>query len=221
MSSENSHPAIRDNQVRHRNWMFTSFSSECPKFTDCMTYMVYQLEIAPSTLREHYQGYVIFKFGKTLSSVKKEFKDKSIHLETRKGSQKQAIDYCTKEDTRKPGTKPVEFGEKKEQGARNDLDTLTESVLAGSTKLELLRAFGGNALRHLGMIDRAQKAIFHLDPMDKYILKYRSIMNIDTTLLFDQVCTEVSGNTSRTLKSDAKKIYSKQTFWSDSESDSD
>jgi hypothetical protein len=47
--------------------------------------------------------------------------DSRAHFEARKGSQTQAIDYCSKEDTRISG--PFTYGEKSEekQGKRNDL----------------------------------------------------------------------------------------------------
>lgn len=71
--------------------------------------LVYQQEIA-STGTPHLQGYAEFWVQKTLRNAIREFGTR-FHLEKRKGTRKQARDYCKKDDTRKPGTNWVELGE--------------------------------------------------------------------------------------------------------------
>jgi hypothetical protein len=69
--------------------------------------MVYQLEEADSSTL-HYQGYVEFTTAKRISTLKNI--NPHAHFEVRRGSRKQAIEYCMKEDTRVPGMEPVIIG---------------------------------------------------------------------------------------------------------------
>lgn len=82
-------------------WVFTFNNPQCDgdfflnhflqHFTDC-TYIVFQKE---QITTPHFQGYVEFNKLKRLSQLKR-FSD-SIHWERRKGSQQEAIDYCSRE----------------------------------------------------------------------------------------------------------------------------
>lgn len=71
-----------------------------------MDYMVYQLEECPETKRLHNQGYIEFTKQLSFSMVKQLLPD--IHFEARKGTQAQAIAYCTKEESRVE--EPIVFG---------------------------------------------------------------------------------------------------------------
>lgn len=77
----------------------------------------------------HLQGYVELEKKSRLSAMKK--LNGRAHWEQCKGTQKQNIDYCTKEEGRLDG--PWEYGDKNQQGKRTDLEmaveTLTDSGL--------------------------------------------------------------------------------------------
>lgn len=115
-----------------RNYCFTSFLVPTPDM-DNIQYMVYQQEECPTTKRRHYQGYVEFTKPFKMAGVKKLFKDPTLHLEQRRGTQQQAIDYCKKKDTRVG--EPFEIGTPAKQGKRNDLlfvkDTIDYSIKKG------------------------------------------------------------------------------------------
>jgi hypothetical protein len=68
----------------------------------------------------HLQGYCELKTRRRLGAVKKSEGFQRMHMEPREGSQKQAIDYCTKDG------KFTELGTKKSQGRRNDLSTIID-----------------------------------------------------------------------------------------------
>lgn len=163
--------------ARFRNWCFTSYT--CPILPifddDKMQYMTFQEERCPSTLKHHWQGYVEFKEKISIKAIKEIMKDNKIHLEIRKGTQKQAIDYVHKLDTRVTD-KIYEMGSKKQQGARNDLDNIVDAIEDNLTAKEILLQFRGNALRHMGMIQRGLEA-FHglgiIGAMDKTIELWR------------------------------------------------
>lgn len=112
-----------------KNWCFTSFV--VPR-TEKGTYMIYGIEICPNTKKVHYQGYVEYSSNYRIKAVKDDFHDNTLHVESRKGSQIQAIDYCKKDG------KFEEFGKKKEQGRRIDLEKFKNRVKRKATDMELL-----------------------------------------------------------------------------------
>lgn len=111
---------------RIRNWMFTCFDvTYDPKtFDPTPTFVVWQLEEAPTTKRLHLQGYVELGTSVRLATLAK--KNPGLHLEPRRGTPDQAYAYCTKTESRKDG--PWEHGTMKAQGARTDLHTFAERV---------------------------------------------------------------------------------------------
>lgn len=66
--------------------------------------LVFQLEKCPETQRKHLQGYCEIPKRKRIAGWKKLFKDKTMHLEKRMGTQQQAIVYCNKSKTALEGT---------------------------------------------------------------------------------------------------------------------
>lgn len=97
------------------------------------TFAAWQMELAPETNRLHWQIYaefderVPFKVLHTWPGLD----DPPAHFEPRRGSQRQAIEYCTKEDTRVDG--PYFWGTKKEQGQRSDLDDMRRDLDRGDS----------------------------------------------------------------------------------------
>jgi len=82
-----------------KRWNFTSFEEEPPRYNETtMEYMCYQREIAPETKREHWQGFVIMKDKKHLSTMKKQV-SATAHLESAKRTNEQCIAYCSKKET--------------------------------------------------------------------------------------------------------------------------
>jgi len=98
-----------------------------------MEYWIYQHEKAATTGRDHLQVYVCFKTQLRINQVQTYLGDPTCHIESKKGTVKEAIDYCSKADTRvkgpwSRGTVPVE------QGHRSDLDSIVEGMKDGSLK---------------------------------------------------------------------------------------
>lgn len=188
--------------------MITFFKE--PKFkTEDIKYMVYQKEICPSTKKEHWQAYCEFAGQKRYAEIKKIFNDNTIHIEPRKGNQKQAIAYCSKEDTRSGDT--VTIGAPGLQGNRSDLDSIYDCVESKMTVKEILKEHRGNALRHIGMIERGLYVMCDLVNIDKLILIERELEKLrnenlphnksDTT----ENASEVEGNTKPPQISEAEK----------------
>ncbi len=113
---------------RFRSICFTSYQNEITYDQEKVQYIVFQREICPDTKKEHWQGYCELKSQMRMKAIKKMFNDNTLHIEDRKGSQEQAITYCKKDDTRKSGEEPHEYGEPKKAGRRSDLITFTKNI---------------------------------------------------------------------------------------------
>lgn len=140
----------RPSSVRNRNWIVTSFDENQFKFyeNEAISYEIYQIETCPKSGRLHKQGYIELTEAKPLSWIRK--LDTKAHWEPRKGTQNDAIKYCSKEESRKEG--PFEMGTKKSQGKRNDLIEIKEKI---DTKVPLRQI----AEEHFGDYIRYHKGI--------------------------------------------------------------
>lgn len=126
--------------MRSRNWCFTKYGdlenpAELSIDDDRVRYCVWQLEKCPSTGRNHLQGYIEFRNPVRMGGVKRIFGDDTLHLEARRGSRKQAVEYCTKEDSRVQG--PWTIGTEPKQGERRDLHGVAELISSGCTMDEV------------------------------------------------------------------------------------
>lgn len=136
-------------------WCFTlnNPGNFIPPDLNCVTYMVFQLEIAPKTGTPHLQGYVRFKMKKNLSAVRNAWKDTPMqtrcHWLKAKGTEEQNRIYCSKlgEDGRVPGTdlheyKPENFNkEAGKQGRRTDLSDVAELAKTGASVRTIAKSF--------------------------------------------------------------------------------
>lgn len=132
--------------------------------------MIYQLEKCPKTGRLHYQGYVEFDKAYTTKTIKKILNNEGAHLEPRKGTQLEAINYCKKAESHIEG--PWEYGEPKEQGKRNDLLAVTEKLKAGSSISTIVKENTETYIKFSKGIERAK---FWLDKDDAKKLREVSV----------------------------------------------
>lgn len=142
------------------NWCFTLFDEDydAPKALP-YRYLVYQLEITEQG-REHIQGYVVLKKKMTMVGLKKILP--SAHWEVRRGTHKEAKDYCRKKESRTAG--PWEFGSESGvamvRGQRTDLMALKDDL---DKKIDLPQI----AQKHFASFMRYERGI-------------RSYMNLQT-----------------------------------------
>lgn len=141
-----------------------------------------QFELCPETERKHLQLYIEFHNEESLKSIRNYFEDipeyriwdylkngKKGNLQERLGTQQQAIDYVTKEETRLKNTEPFYRGKKKLAGHRSDLDSMVDMIEDGFTKKEILLEHRGNGLRHISMICKAVDIMWDCDAVDSMI----------------------------------------------------
>jgi len=119
--------------ARHGSLLHEEIEDELRRFTQ---FYSFQTEISPTTNEEHVQGYFALRRSDRFSTVLGKF---PCHLERRAGTHAQAVAYTQKEETRKAGTVPVQWGEvAPSQGKRSDLESFHEDILTGATDWELL-----------------------------------------------------------------------------------
>lgn len=125
---------------RHRCWMITyhldcleegqSFLQEI-SLLEATRYIAGQIEKCPTTNRLHVQAYLHLKNPKAMSPLKK-LLGQAVHLEPRRGTIKEAIQYCTKLETRIWG--PFTEGEEPHQGISSDLRSVCAAITDGEIK---------------------------------------------------------------------------------------
>ncbi len=84
-------------------------------------YLIYGIEHAPTTGRQHLQGYVYFKNARTMKSIKKMLGE-DIHLEKARGTVTENINYCSKEG------RVFFFGDEPKQGKRTDIAMIKQDL---------------------------------------------------------------------------------------------
>lgn len=120
-----------------RSYMFTVHVADedewTPVLADGMRYAVAQLEVAPTTGQLHWQGYVELSRPMRIPQVKGLLGRPDAHLEVRRGTQQQAIAYCTKVDTRADNARePLVLGAPSGgQGERNDISGAVATLREG------------------------------------------------------------------------------------------
>jgi len=113
-----------------RDYCFTSYNMEFEpeKHSDVLQYASWQHEKGDKNDHLHIQGYVECINKVDFKTIKK-ILPSGAHIEKRKGTQKQAIDYTCKKDTQvEPGW---EWGTQHKQGARNDLEKVKKMIEEG------------------------------------------------------------------------------------------
>ena len=121
---------------RTRDICFTYFGDEPPLFQPRrgIAYLVYQLEVCPDTDRRHWQGFAQANNPKaSINAWQTALRIPGAHLEPRRGTVQQAIDYCKKDSSRAEGATWHEHGQpnlRDNQGARIDLDDAADKIRA-------------------------------------------------------------------------------------------
>lgn len=103
-------------------------------------YVVYGFEIGEQGT-PHLQGYVEFENAVSMKRVKTEIGDKA-HVEKRRGTNRQARDYCRKDGNW------WEKGEFTTQGQRTDLEEIADSIKEGKPLSMIAEDFPGQYIRY-------------------------------------------------------------------------
>lgn len=130
-----------------------------------------QVERAPTTGALHIQGFCLFATNKRLSALKQ--LHSTAHWELMRGSVEDNEEYCSKEETREPGTEPRVWGSKPVtvgQGKRTDLAAAVEALRgAGGGLSARLRAAADAAPEAFVKFHRGLEALARLEaPVPAY-----------------------------------------------------
>lgn len=111
-------------------------------------YLVFQHELTPTTNKEHIQGYVEFHGSVKWNKINTVCGFRA-HIEPRRGTPKEAADYCKKQDTRKPNTVPFEDGTMSQgQGSRSDLLAVKDKIDNGQQMPSIYDEHFATAIRY-------------------------------------------------------------------------
>lgn len=147
---------------RSRNYVFTwnvpegsaQVEFDASRIPKQCRFFAGQYEIAPSTGRLHFQGYVSFHGPVSMAQCVKRLDLPGVHVEPRHGTHKEAYEYVTKVDTRHSGSEPFVWGTAPDcSGDRTDL-ALVEAILRdGGTPDDVVdQAFGTFVRYHNGIL---------------------------------------------------------------------
>lgn len=125
-------------------WNYTHDPSSVPFDDEVIRYAVWQREKCPDTGKQHLQMYAEAAKPLTLKQWKRAVGDEKAHVEKRRGTREQAIEYCKKKESRDEETFH-EFGEfRVAQGRRSDLDAKKERmavILSAMLKYPTINCF--------------------------------------------------------------------------------
>jgi hypothetical protein len=145
--------------ARSRNWCFTlnNPTEEDPALLEArvgadVSYICWGREVGENAT-PHLQGYTEFGRPTSLRSAKRYLDNDRMHLEARRGTQTQAVEYCQKDGAF------VEFGEKKAQGRRTDLDRLADVVAAVRAPEHVAHELPGMYIRYHKGIAELHRAL--------------------------------------------------------------
>lgn len=165
-----------------RDWCFTCFDTdkELSFDKDNCRYICYGRERCPTTDREHYQGFAIFKRTCRVPKAKLWVGGgDGTHLESKRGTRDQARDYCRKSD-----------GEFFEWG---EYESLTEKDLFGKPITFLKREYPAFYCRYHKGLEKLQDKGEKWRDVEVHILwgqtgcgKTRTVMEMDDVYKWDQ-----------------------------------
>lgn len=124
-------------------WWHTFIKRYKPQYVLCGR------EIAPTTGKEHFQGYMYFKNERSHNRIKKILEGR--HVQMVKGTVDHNEIYC-----RKDGNVVLEHGIKPKQGQRTDMEALQTLIREGANEMDIFNEQPGNFIRYHRGIDRAR-----------------------------------------------------------------
>lgn len=121
-------------QCRLRNFVFTLNNYNMEDVNSILTSELFAYVIIGKEVGEkgtpHLQGYAELKKQTAFNTIKEIWN--GMHIEPRRGSQLQAIDYCKKDKDF------LEAGVMKKQGSRSDIHSIKEIVFSGGSIMDIV-----------------------------------------------------------------------------------
>lgn len=108
--------------IKENSWAPTQ------NFLDKCKYCCWGIEKCPKTKKVHVHIYAELKGTARIETVKNYLQDKTAHVESRKGTREEAINYVKKEDSRLDGTSFQEYGELSQLKRTCNKSSLEEAI---------------------------------------------------------------------------------------------
>lgn len=144
----------------------------------------------------HIQGYIELQQTVTPDEIKNILGHSDAHVEQRRAARDNAIKYCQKIYSRRPGFEPVEIGQVQgEQGKRSDIDRVIEDINNGCAAQEICANHPKAYLRYHAGVNRSCQQRDYIRAPD--------LRNVSTTVFFGPTGT---GKT-RAVKAVAPEVY--------------
>lgn len=142
-----------------------------PTMSPEIKYMVYQKERCPETNRGHWHVYVRYDKRKKFSTLRRVWPEGS-HLEIARGSEEEARDYCTKEESREKegrelGEYDPEIGNR--QGERTDMEEIMDLIRTGATLRELTARYPGQCIRYHAGLQKMIECVGPETPIEREV----------------------------------------------------
>ncbi len=148
--------------MRARNFVFTITFPEGKEpyelvpetWPEWISYACWQFEIGAEEHSLHIQGYLECCGKRSLNQLllvpgfDTQSEGYSVRFGVRSGTQSQAINYCKKVDETTVHCTFVEYGEKKEQGKRSDLDDIKTKIDQGTSLKRIADEHFGSFIRY-------------------------------------------------------------------------
>jgi len=127
---------------RSRKWCFTSFRMDKDPLKKCtdidsVRWLIWAPEICPETMRPHWQCFVYMRNNISYRVLQNTFGGEKFNCRIAGGSLEEQINYIQgpweKDEKKKPFNPDFkEYGKKPEQGLRQDLDQVRDSIMNGT-----------------------------------------------------------------------------------------
>ncbi len=158
--------------VVSRHYIVTSMEVQLkPIFDEEITRWINgQIELAPTTNKEHYQIYVEFIKPMSHKKAAKVIGYPGAHMEVRRGTRQEARNYCSKDDTYLRSR--FEYGTWiKGQGHRGDIEDLVEMIKEGKSDYEILKTDANLINKYQKFIGRTRE-ILQEQESKEYLTKW-------------------------------------------------
>jgi len=146
--------------VRQRNWCYTKQGKVDIVFDgSVMSYQISEPEVAPTSGKDHFQGFLIFKDRKTLTQCKKI--DAEAHWTACNGSIEENIKYCSKDGKASYAGSLDGCG----QGSRTDLIEVGKALAKGSSIKHINEMYTSTFIKYSNGI---LKSKYYFDKSDAF-----------------------------------------------------
>lgn len=166
-----------------RYWVFTEFNNDRVQnyekwFSEVygrdpgeVSYICGQQEQCPESSRVHIQGYIVCKTKRRLRGVKRILGSDTVHLEIRRGTHDEAVEYCRKSESR--CGRHVFIGEYRDKRkSDNELSNIKKRIRDGDSLLDIADEHFGLWVRYNRAFEKYKSMVVKPRDFKTYVCVY-------------------------------------------------